>query len=230
MKSTLLSAITAKLFARSFTGLLLLQLLVIGPLSAQHSVARKWNEVLLQSIREDLARPTVHARNLFHTSAAMYDSWAAYDEVAIPYFLGREVGGHWTAFDGIAAPDDVEAAREETLSYAVYRLLRHRFQFSPSAFRSGERMDSLLNALGYDKTFESTDYSNGSPAALGNYIAENIIAYGLQDGSNEELLYFNLYYQPSNEALEVAKPGNPTLRNQCFGQFFHGKHGLGFRV
>ena len=43
-------------------------------LSQNHSVARKWNEILLQSIRNDLARPTVHARNLFHISAAMYDA------------------------------------------------------------------------------------------------------------------------------------------------------------
>ena len=39
--------------------------------SATHSVARQWNEVLLECIRNDKARPTVHARNLFHTSAAM---------------------------------------------------------------------------------------------------------------------------------------------------------------
>ena len=35
------------------------------------SVARLWNEALLNSIRMDYARPTVHARNLFHTSIAM---------------------------------------------------------------------------------------------------------------------------------------------------------------
>ncbi|MEL7146163.1 MAG: T9SS type A sorting domain-containing protein, partial [Bacteroidota bacterium] len=36
-------------------------------------------------------------------------------------------------------------------------------------------------------------------------------AYGAQDGSNEDLLYLNLYYDPINEPLEVAEPGNPTL-------------------
>ena len=46
------------------------------------SVARRWNELLLQAIRNDYARPTVHARNLFHVSAAMYDAWAAFDDVA----------------------------------------------------------------------------------------------------------------------------------------------------
>jgi len=43
-------------------------------------VARRWNELLLESIRNDLARPVVHARNLFHVSAAMYDAWSIWDE------------------------------------------------------------------------------------------------------------------------------------------------------
>ena len=43
---------------------------------ATESVARQWNELLLESIRNDFARPTVHARNLFHTSAAMWDAWS----------------------------------------------------------------------------------------------------------------------------------------------------------
>jgi hypothetical protein len=42
---------------------------------AQHSVTRQWNEMLLDAIRLDFARPTIHARNLFHVSAAMYDAW-----------------------------------------------------------------------------------------------------------------------------------------------------------
>jgi hypothetical protein len=46
------------------------------------SVARLWNEALLASISRDVARPTVHARNLWHVSAAMYDAWAAYDDTA----------------------------------------------------------------------------------------------------------------------------------------------------
>ena len=39
--------------------------------SAQYSPARHWNEELLEAIRNDFARPTVHGRNLFHTSIAM---------------------------------------------------------------------------------------------------------------------------------------------------------------
>ncbi|TNF31616.1 MAG: hypothetical protein EP314_00730, partial [Bacteroidetes bacterium] len=51
----------------------------------QHSVARRWNEVLLEAIRNDYARPTIHARNLFHTSVALYDGWAVFDPVAETY-------------------------------------------------------------------------------------------------------------------------------------------------
>ena len=57
-------------------------MVVASPIFSQHSVARQWNEVLLEAIRNDFARPTVHARNLFHVSMAMYDAWAVYDDYA----------------------------------------------------------------------------------------------------------------------------------------------------
>ncbi|MEL6191495.1 MAG: hypothetical protein AAFR66_05575, partial [Bacteroidota bacterium] len=66
--------------------------------TAQHSVARQWNEALLFAIRNDLARPTVHARNLFHTSAAMYDAWAIMDETAEPFLIGKSVGSYASVF------------------------------------------------------------------------------------------------------------------------------------
>ena len=71
--------------------LLLLGSLAPLTVSAQeeHSAAREWNQALLFAIRRDFARPTVHARNLFHISAAMYDSWAVYQVDTSPYFLGR---------------------------------------------------------------------------------------------------------------------------------------------
>jgi hypothetical protein len=68
---------------------------------AQHSVARQWNEALLQNIREDLARPPVQARNLFHASIALYDAWAVYDTVARPYLLGNTVGNYTCPFVGV---------------------------------------------------------------------------------------------------------------------------------
>ena len=58
-----------------------------------HSVARVWDEALLDAIRRDIPAPTVHARNLFHTSAAMWDAWAAYDPEADGYFVTEKLRG-----------------------------------------------------------------------------------------------------------------------------------------
>ena len=96
-------------------------------------VARQWNDLLLEAIRNDYARPTVHARNLFHVSAAMYDAWAVYSETATTY------------------------------------------------------------------------------AALGNYIADCYIRFGLQDGSNEENNYANIGYMPVNPGIDPTEPGNPGI-------------------
>ena len=179
---------------------------------AQHSVAREWNEVLLTSIRNDFARPTVHARNLFHTSFAMYDAWAAYDSVAATYFLGRTVGGYGCEFNGVPQPADVDSARKEAISFAAYRILKHRFAGSPGSGTSIPLMDSLFIALGYDTTNVATDYELGDPAALGNYIAEKVIDFGLQDKSNEQNDYENQYYWPDNPPLVPELPGNPRIR------------------
>ncbi len=73
---------------------------------AQHSVARQWNEELLNAIRADESRPTVHSRNLFHVSAAMYDAWACYDPVAEPFLLGKTVGEYTCPFEDIETPSD----------------------------------------------------------------------------------------------------------------------------
>jgi hypothetical protein len=64
-----------------------------------HSVARVWNDALLESIRGDLARPTVHARNLFHTAVAMYDAWAIIEQgAASNYLLGQNLHGFHLRF------------------------------------------------------------------------------------------------------------------------------------
>src|SRR5436190_679424 len=90
--------------------------------SAQQSVARQWDETILNAIRHDLARPPMHARNLYHFSVAMYDGWAVYDQIALPVLTQeRHTAGN------------IESARAETISYAAYRILRQRFAGSPNA-------------------------------------------------------------------------------------------------
>ncbi|MCB0323930.1 MAG: vanadium-dependent haloperoxidase [Bdellovibrionales bacterium] len=179
----------------------------------QKSAARNWNEALLAAIRVDFARPTVHARNLFHSSAMMYDLWAAYDAVAQPYFLGAERAGVACPFTEQererlrATAIDVEADRSEAISYAMHRLLHHRFANSPGAGISLPRFDALLSAQGFDPTLATTDYSKGGAAALGRYLADCVIRYGLNDGANESAGYANQHYQPVNPPLNPALPG-----------------------
>lgn len=195
---------------------LVLFILLLGSdstlLQAQHSVARQWNETVLEGIRKDFARPTVHARNLFHTSVAMYDAWAAYDDVARPYLLGNTVGNYTCQFNGVSAPVDIEAAREEAMSYAVFRIMKHRFANAPGIVFIDSLIHARMTAFGYDTSIASVDYANDGPAALGNYIAQEIIAYGFTDGANEDNVYENLYYQPLNQPLVMDSAGNPDIQ------------------
>lgn len=162
------------------------------------SVARQWNEELLSAIRKDLARPTVHARNLFHVSVAMWDAWAAYDPNA-QTFLHHER----------ATAPDVKSARNQAISCACYRILTTRFASSPGAAVVLPSFDARMTALGYDKDFTSTE--GDSPAALGNRIAATVLAFGSADGSNEANGYRNRFYRPINPPLLPALPGNPDI-------------------
>ncbi len=158
------------------------------------SVARRWNEALLDAIRRALPNPPVHARNLFHTSAAMWDAWAAYDPTAAGYIVNEK-----------DTASDVTAARNEAISYAAYRVLSARYIKAVGGDQSLSEFDDLMDGLCYPLTVTTTDGS--SPAAVGNRIARAILAYGLTDGSNEAAGYTDPTYKPVNPPLVVAKPG-----------------------
>ena len=200
-----LSASPAKLL-RFVTPLLLLFGLCTGARAQDHSAARTWNEENLEAIRNDFARPVVHARNLYHVSAAMYDCWSLVHGQGTPALMGTTP---LTAIDHWLLPDypDPEAATEEALSFAAYRILRHRYQNSPNRAATYFRLDNLMFDLGYNPANTDTDYRGGGPAELGNYVAERIIAYGMQDGANEVDDYANLDYDdPVNPPLIFTNP------------------------
>jgi hypothetical protein len=163
-----------------------------------HSVARQWNEENLDAIRNDLARPTIHARNLYHVSIAMWDAWAAYDPDAKQVLHQEKL-----------TAKDVQAARDEAISYAAYRVLFQRYATSPGAFITLLELNDRMAQLGYDTGVTTT--VGDSPAALGNRIAATVLAYGLTDGANEANGYANQSYEPINEPLLPDFPGNPDL-------------------
>jgi hypothetical protein len=192
------------------------------PTLTTHSIARLWNEALLIGVRNDLARPTVHARNLWHQSALAYDAWAAW---AIPssvgpqtWLLGDTIGQFicpWIPGEAIENESERKSARERSISYGSYRLMLHRFENAPRLQRILTHLHSQMEQLGYDTAFYSTDYTTGNlehdAGALGNYLAEQYIAFGLQDGAFEEINYQNTYYNPVNWNLVMDEPGNPNM-------------------
>jgi hypothetical protein len=161
---------------------------------AGHSVARVWDEVLLDAIRRDTPAPTVHARNLFHTSAAMWDAWAAYDPTAEGHFVKEKLHA-----------DDVQAAREAAISYAAYRLLLHRYSVASGLQETFDELASTMASLCYRIDYTTTE--GDSPAALGNRIAAKVIAFGRNDGAHEALRYADPTFTPANAPLVVAEPG-----------------------
>ena len=65
--------------------------------------------------------------------------------------------------------------------------------------------------LGYDISNSSNNYLSGDPAALGNYLGNQLIFYGMTDRSNDAADYINEYYEPLNPPLVMDEPGNPDI-------------------
>ena len=107
------------------------------------SVARRWDEALLDAIRRALPNPPVHARNLFHMSVAMWDAWAAYDPTA-PGYSSTEKDTR----------RDVPAARERGDQ------LRRLSRAAPATSRRSAATESLSE---FDDVMDSLCYPSSAP-------------------------------------------------------------------
>jgi len=162
------------------------------------SIARLWNEQNLEAIRIDFPDPTKHARNLFQTSVAMWDAWAAFDPTATGY-IHRES----------ASAADTETARNEAISYAAYRVLRARYADSVNAYTTLTRLELLMNQLGYDTATETT--VGTAPSALGNRIAAAVLEFADWDGWDVEDVFMGASYSVRNDPLPVYQTGVTLL-------------------
>ena len=178
--------------------------------AAARSTARQWMELLLQSIRLDLARPTVHARNLFHLSVALWDAWATFDARARPYIFAE----NHSATAAAQQPGGVAAARIEAMSYAAFALLQNRFYFSPGYATMLPQYSALMQQLGLQACTVNASAAGGDTAqAIGVRVGQAVIAFGLQDGSRQVFNYGNKDYKPSNPALAVFPAPGTQLGN-----------------
>lgn len=174
---------------------------------ASRSVARWWNEFMLEAIRRDFPDPTKHSRNLYHVSAAMWDAFWPYQQeqwtVAAPVFHKEEI-------PSTAWGSDREAAQSEAISHAAYTVLARRYQNSPGAESSLFDFRWLMERLGFDPDF--TSLQGDSPAAVGNRIGNSILETNYSDGSNELDDYADTSgYQPVNDPLPVELSGTQVV-------------------
>jgi hypothetical protein len=159
------------------------------------SLARRWNEQLLGAIRRDIPSPVVHARNLFHLSAAMWDAWAAFEPSASGYLVREK----------LTAPD-VELARSQAISAAAFTLLDSRAAKAVGGPRSRSCYRDFLGRLGV--SLEGVARTGNEPRSLGLRIAEAYIARGLADGSNEQNGYRDTTgWKSTNPPLVVEETG-----------------------
>jgi len=145
----------------------------------------------------------------------MYDAWALANRQGLTCLIGTNQQGVELPIEAWNVPEyeDPAKAADEAVSYVAYRILMHRYADTPGAAGTIERANQLMADLGYDINYTGVDYKAGTAADLGNYLAAQIIAFGLQDNSNEEGDYANLTY---------PDPVNPPLNfNSAFSIYSH---------
>lgn len=161
------------------------------------SIARRWNEQMLNSVRRDIPHPPKHARNLLHTSIAIFDAWAAFEE-GVAGIVSDETAD-------ASAPEDVEVA----ISYAAYRVLSHRYETAIGAETSLDCYARFMDVLGLDAG--DTHAEGDDPIAIGNRIGNAVIDRFADDGANEAGGYADTTgWQPTNPPMIVDRVGAPT--------------------
>jgi hypothetical protein len=159
------------------------------------SIARRWDEQAIAAIRLDLPRPMVHARNLFHLSAAMWDAWAAYDSEARGVFVQERHHAN-----------DVDSARRKAISYAAFGVLGQRYKVAVGGDTTLACISAVMRDLGYDPV--DTHDQGDDPIGLGNRIAHRVLAQTALDGSNESGDYADsTAFVSSNAPLIFDHPG-----------------------
>lgn len=168
------------------------------------SVARHWNEAILFCIRNDYARPTVVARNLYHSSLAMWDAWAAFSEQETGLIFKEKIK---------VADSKLKMDREEAISYAAFAILNERYKSAPNAKKIQGHLIATMYTLGFDPTDKVK--TGTSPSAVGLRVADAVLEFAKSDGSREEFNYSSPVgqYLPFNQPLIVSEQGVGTIFN-----------------
>lgn len=173
--------------------------------------ARFWINNYLEAIRKDFFGPTIHARNMYHISAVLYDTYWVYNpDVGEPLFLNKEINGVDFSIGEFEPVGNRDSCLLVSLNYAAFHLLKLRFAEYSSKVRNMDDFIFALEDLGLNPGYGNSDYSAGSPAALGVYIAEKMYEFGLEEGAGD-LDGYESDFQPLNRRMKPNVPGNPNL-------------------
>ncbi len=155
------------------------------------TVVAKWNQASLQAIGNTDLGPTPASRSLALVHTSIFDAWAAYDPVAISTRLGDSLQ---------VSPERItQENKQEAISYAAYSTLVDLFPSQARVF------NQLMNNLGYDYTYKSTD--TRTAAGIGNKVAQALVDFRHKDGSNQLNNYADtIGYQPVNPSDKVIDP------------------------
>ena len=150
-----------------------------------------WNSATLKAIGNTTLGPTPSSRALSMVHTSIYDAWAAYDPVAIN-----------TLGDTLKVSDDkIKDSIKCSISYAAYTTLVDLFPTQKPIF------NDLMNKLGYDRTITSPD--TNTAAGIGNFVAQKLLDFRHQDGSNQLNNYADTSgYQPVNTWDNIVDPNH----------------------
>ncbi|WP_404423714.1 FG-GAP-like repeat-containing protein [Nibricoccus sp. IMCC34717] len=167
------------------------------------SVARWWDEEILEAIRRDTPNPPVHARNLYHFSSALWDAFWAFERVPD----GTITRQFFHEAPTLAATEpERRDAQARALSHAAFTVIKKRYAKSPGAARTLANIRWLMQQYGFDP--DDTRTTGDSPAALGNRIGQAVLAATLNDGANEANGYADATgYKAVNAPLVPILPG-----------------------
>ena len=150
-----------------------------------------WDNAIQNAIVESSPGPTIASRAFGMVHTAMYDAWSAYDPTAVSTQLQDTLQR--------PASENTVNNKLQAMSYAAHRVLNNLFPGSAAEF------DAVMEELGYDPSLVSVDQA--SPAGVGQAMADALIEFRQQDGSNQLGLHPNsngnaysdfTNYEPSN--------------------------------
>jgi hypothetical protein len=174
--------------------------------AARPNVVLAWNDAALTAISQTPTPPTVSSRALAMLNTAMYDAWAAYDDVAL---ATTTFGLHRRPLE-----ERTPANKREAMSVAAYVVLANLY--SDLRYRDVCFFD-LMYALGYDIDPDADNEANlssdlSTPGGVGAWAGRMVVANRRGDGSNEDCdtrvgtcLYLdNSGYKPVNAPASVT--------------------------